>query len=134
MLLSELKGSEGGDRALSMKLHYWKWFGAFVLRPGLSRDGLSDKPGRAAEGLEEGGKEGGPMGIFPPLSTCPHNQSGRVMDAVGWPSLLFLPSMFSCRIFSPWLPGLGKLGLISGKFHYLSLPGWCGSCSQASHC
>lgn len=49
-----------------MKLHYWKWFGAFVLRPGLSRDGLSDKPGRAAEGLEEGGREGGRAnGHFP---------------------------------------------------------------------
>lgn len=30
MLFLESKGSEGGERLQSMKLHYWKWFGAFV--------------------------------------------------------------------------------------------------------
>ena len=36
MLFLESKGSEGGERLLSMKLHYWKWFGAFVLEAGAS--------------------------------------------------------------------------------------------------
>lgn len=34
MLFLESKGSEGGERTGGMKLHYWKWFGAFVLEAG----------------------------------------------------------------------------------------------------